>query len=93
MPPRIVEVGRNVPKKNDIAAAGLRDRFQSASTFDRAALVRNVERARAGIPILEVSSRTGRGLDAWLRILEERAAAARAATIAVLPTDASNASV
>jgi hydrogenase nickel incorporation protein HypB len=46
--------------------------------FDRAALARNIEMVRPGIPVIEVSSRTGRGLREWMSLLAERAAEAMA---------------
>jgi len=48
----------------------------SAVGFDRDALLQNVERVRPGLPILELSARSGDGFNAWLAFLE-RAAAAR----------------
>ena len=37
--------------------------------FDRDAALANVEAVRPGMPVLEVSSRTGAGMDAWLAYL------------------------
>jgi len=45
--------------------------------FDRQALRKNLEGVAPGVPILEVSARTGFGMEEWLALLEERAAAAR----------------
>lgn len=42
--------------------------------FDRGALLRNINRVRPGLEVLEVSARTGAGLDAWMTVLERRAA-------------------
>jgi len=33
--------------------------------YDRAAALDNIDRARPGVKVIEVSSRTGEGLDAW----------------------------
>ncbi|HXI27936.1 MAG TPA: hydrogenase nickel incorporation protein HypB [Vicinamibacterales bacterium] len=41
----------------------------SAVGFDRDALLRNVERVRPGMPVLEVSARTGDGMSAWLDLV------------------------
>jgi hydrogenase nickel incorporation protein HypB len=40
--------------------------------FDRSALLRNIEAVRPGLHVLEVSARTGAGLDAWLAWLDKR---------------------
>jgi hydrogenase nickel incorporation protein HypB len=45
-----------------------------AVSFDRPALLRNVEAVRPGMPVLEVSSRTGQGFAEWLSFLDCRAA-------------------
>jgi hydrogenase nickel incorporation protein HypB len=37
--------------------------------FDRGALLRNVAAVRPGLEVLEVSARTGEGLDSWIRLL------------------------
>jgi hydrogenase nickel incorporation protein HypB len=37
--------------------------------FDREAAYRNIQTARPGMRICEVSSRTGEGMDAWVRLL------------------------
>jgi hydrogenase nickel incorporation protein HypB len=47
-----------------------------AAGFDREAARRNLEAVAPGIPVLEVSARTGAGMEAWLRILHDRAIAA-----------------
>ena len=44
-----------------------------AAEFDRATAVRNIHAVRPGMPVYEVSSKTGQGLENWLRLLEERA--------------------
>ncbi|MBE3595598.1 MAG: hydrogenase nickel incorporation protein HypB [Hydrogenibacillus sp.] len=38
--------------------------------FDRARFIEAVERVRPGIPVLEVSARTGSGMDAWVARLK-----------------------
>jgi len=38
--------------------------------FDRAAVYRNIQSVRPGMKVLEVSAKTGEGMDAWLRYLE-----------------------
>jgi hydrogenase nickel incorporation protein HypB len=40
--------------------------------FDRATALRNIEQARPGAAVLEVSARTGVGLDSWVELLEKR---------------------
>jgi hydrogenase nickel incorporation protein HypB len=42
----------------------------NAVGFDRRTLLRNIEAVRPGLDVLEVSARTGDGLDAWLTWLE-----------------------
>ncbi|GGJ84575.1 hydrogenase nickel incorporation protein HypB [Deinococcus aquiradiocola] len=37
--------------------------------YDRALALENIDRARPGVRVLEVSSRTGEGLDAWYRFV------------------------
>ncbi len=44
----------------------------AAVEFDRAAACRNVQAVRFGMPILEVSAKTGAGMDAWIALLESR---------------------
>ena len=41
----------------------------SAVGFDRDALLRNVESVRPGMPVLEMSARTGDGMSAWLDLV------------------------
>jgi hydrogenase nickel incorporation protein HypB len=50
-----------------------------AAGFDRAALLANVERVRPGMPVLQLSTRTGAGFPEWLGFLEERRAVQTAA--------------
>jgi hydrogenase nickel incorporation protein HypB len=42
--------------------------------FDRDALLQNIEQVRPGLEVVDVSARTGDGLDRWIALLEERAA-------------------
>jgi hydrogenase nickel incorporation protein HypB len=41
--------------------------------FDRDALLRNIERVRPGLEVLEASARTGVGFEGWMAFLEARA--------------------
>lgn len=43
-----------------------------AVEFDRATACRNVQAVRPGMQILEVSAKTGQGMDAWITLLESR---------------------
>ena len=45
-----------------------------AVEFDRASALRNIEEVRPGLPVLEVSARTGQGMQEWLSRLEALAA-------------------
>lgn len=40
--------------------------------YDRGAAERSIQAVNPGIPILEVSARTGAGLDRWIALIEER---------------------
>jgi hydrogenase nickel incorporation protein HypB len=40
--------------------------------FDRDAMLRNIERVRPGLEVLEVSARTGAGFDQWMSWLDQR---------------------
>jgi hydrogenase nickel incorporation protein HypB len=51
-----------------------------AVEWNRAAAHAAVARVRPGLPVIEVSARTGRGLDAWIEFLEARIALKRAAS-------------
>jgi hydrogenase nickel incorporation protein HypB len=53
-----------------------------AAGFDRAAALANVEAVRPGMPVIEVSARSGLGMDGWLELLEKRRAAKTGATAA-----------
>jgi hydrogenase nickel incorporation protein HypB len=46
--------------------------LEAACEFDRAAAERNIEAARPGLPLFNVSAKTGRGMDAWLEWLRAR---------------------
>ena len=48
-----------------------------AVEFDAAALARNIQAVRPGMPIVHVSSKTGAGMDDYLALLEARRAAVR----------------
>ena len=56
----------------DVAVVTKTD-LTAAVGFDRAALLRNIDAVRPGLPVLEVSARTGEGLPAWLEWLHRRA--------------------
>jgi hydrogenase nickel incorporation protein HypB len=45
-----------------------------AVEFDRAAACANIQAVRPGMPMLELSAKTGQGMDAWLELLRSRAA-------------------
>ncbi|MDQ6931468.1 MAG: hydrogenase nickel incorporation protein HypB [Candidatus Eremiobacteraeota bacterium] len=40
--------------------------------FDRATAIENIGKVHPGIPVLELSSKTGAGFDMWMTFLEER---------------------
>ena len=44
----------------------------AAVGFDRGALLRNIETVRPGLEVLDVSARTGEGLEAWMTLLSDR---------------------
>lgn len=44
----------------------------AACEFDRDAAIRNLAAVRPGMPWIETSARTGLGIDAWLRELQQR---------------------
>lgn len=48
-----------------------------ATGFERATALANVNRVHPGLPIVELSSRTGEGMDAWIALLNERIDAKR----------------
>jgi len=43
----------------------------AAVDFDRDAVLRNIDSVRPGLDVLEVSAKTGEGLDRWLALLEQ----------------------
>jgi hydrogenase nickel incorporation protein HypB len=53
----------------DVAVITKRD-LAAAAEFDRAAAHGSLQSVRPGIETLEVSAKTGEGMDAWVRILE-----------------------
>jgi len=44
----------------------------AAVEFDREAALANIQAVRPGIPVLEVSAKSGQGIDAWLEVLDAR---------------------
>lgn len=56
-----------------------------AVEFDRAAAYRNIQAVRPGMQILEVSAKTGRGMDPWMQFLDSRRAESIASQPAVMP--------
>jgi hydrogenase nickel incorporation protein HypB len=44
----------------------------AAVEFDRALALANIEQVRPGMPVLEVATKTGTGIDAWIDILLAR---------------------
>jgi hydrogenase nickel incorporation protein HypB len=40
--------------------------------FDRAAALASIDSVRPGLPVLELSAKTGSGIDAWMELLETR---------------------
>jgi len=59
-----------VVNKTDLAAA---------AGFDRESALRNIRRTAPKAAVLEVSAKTGQGMEAWYALLEKRLAAARKA--------------
>jgi hydrogenase nickel incorporation protein HypB len=55
--------------------------------FDRERAHQNIQSVRPGMQILEVSSKTGQGMEQWLGFLEARRSDARPAAITVGMTD------
>jgi hydrogenase nickel incorporation protein HypB len=49
----------------------------AAVEFDRAAAHRSIQSVRPGMRILEVSAKTGQGMDQWLRLVESAAGESR----------------
>ena len=60
-----------VVTKTDMAAA---------AGFDREALLESIESVRPNLPVIEVSVRTGAGVDAWIALLERERAAIQTRT-------------
>jgi hydrogenase nickel incorporation protein HypB len=52
----------------------------AAVDFDLGLLVRNIELVRPSVPVLQVSAKTGAGLDAWIDFLKQRMDEKRAVT-------------
>jgi hydrogenase nickel incorporation protein HypB len=59
----------------------------AAVEFDRERAHQNIQSVRPGMQILEVSSKTGQGMEQWLGFLEARRSDARPAAITVGMTD------
>jgi len=57
----------------DVAIITKSDMSQAAS-FDRQAALDNIQSVRPGLPVLEVSAKTGEGMGDWLRMIGERRA-------------------
>jgi hydrogenase nickel incorporation protein HypB len=51
--------------------------LSGAVEFDRAAAHGNIQLVRPGMPVFEVSAKTGQGMQEWLGFLQDRRAAAR----------------
>lgn len=45
-----------------------------ATQFERAIALANIERVHPGLPVLELSARTGEGMDVWIEFLDRRIA-------------------
>jgi hydrogenase nickel incorporation protein HypB len=56
-----------------------------ACDFDRGMALHNIEEMRPGLPVLEVSSRTGAGMSGWLTTLRTRAHAATRSIASAAP--------
>jgi hydrogenase nickel incorporation protein HypB len=65
----------------DVAVITKSDLAEAAG-FDRAAALRNIQEVRPGMTVIEVSSRTGKGMGDWLGVL---ARASRAAGMVSMP--------
>ena len=52
-----------------------------AVEFDRSAALQNIQSVRPGIPVWELSAKTGAGLDAWLGFIESRLKESRQAEV------------
>jgi hydrogenase nickel incorporation protein HypB len=52
--------------------------LRCATAFDRDAAVANVQTVHPGLPILEVSARSGEGMEQWIEFLDGRIASKRA---------------
>ena len=66
MPPKITNPGRLVWPTLKITKMDL----ASAVDFDRNTALGNIQRVRPGMCVLEVSSKHGQGMNAWLDLLE-----------------------
>ena len=59
----------------DLAAITKMD-LTTAVAFDSAAAMENIQSVRPGMKVLNVSAKTGDGMDEWLSLLESRLAEA-----------------
>jgi hydrogenase nickel incorporation protein HypB len=51
--------------------------LSQATGFDRQTAVGNVHRVHPGLPIIDVSARTGEGMEQWMEFIEQRIASKR----------------
>jgi len=72
MQPRIVEVRRNILRKNDVLAGQLRRRFEGAGIFTTSLVSSPGAGKTAFLKVLEVPAGTDAGFDAWITLLEAR---------------------
>lgn len=59
--------------------------------FDRPAALENIQDVRPGLPVLDVSAKTGFGMDAWMEFLRERRAARTLSREPAINTEVSHA--
>jgi hydrogenase nickel incorporation protein HypB len=50
----------------------------AATAFERDAAIANVHRVHPDLPIIEISARTGQGMEEWTEFLDRRIASKRA---------------
>jgi hydrogenase nickel incorporation protein HypB len=58
----------------DVAVISKTD-LSKATSFDRQAALANIQSVRPGLPVIEVSARTGEGMPQWLQFLSDRRSA------------------
>lgn len=61
----------------DVAVISKTD-LADAAAFDRASALANISRTNPALPVLELSARTGEGMDSWFDFLEQRIGSKRA---------------